>query len=129
MPLVHMRDAELVRTREHKGRVVAVGAPAVADKGHVQNAVCHGIPFSPYARTPGFQNTAVGRAALFGALGYQYFSKSLKLTAIPLAFMTLLCVIIPSMVDSTSFLIIACGGIAIAAGFVFYKKGWIKEAK
>lgn len=88
------------------------------------------IPLTPILSSPtlkpAFDNVL---PALFGALGYQYFSKSLKLTAIPLAFMTLLCVIIPSMVDSTSFLIIACGGIAIAAGFVFFKKGWIKEAK
>ena len=52
--------------------------------------------------------------------------KSLKLTAIPLLFMTLLCVVIPSLVNSTSFMIIACGAIAIAAGFIFYRKGWIK---
>ena len=85
------------------------------------------IPLTPVLENPvlrpAFDNVL---PALFGALGYQYFKKSLKLTAIPLLFMTLLCVVIPSLVNSTSFMIIACGAIAIAAGFIFYRKGWIK---
>ena len=85
------------------------------------------IPLTPILSNPvlkpAFDNVI---PALFGALGYQYFKKSLKLTAIPLLFMTLLCVVIPSLVNSTSFMIIACGAIAIAAGFIFYRKGWIK---
>ena len=85
------------------------------------------IPLTPILSNPvlkpAFDNVI---PALFGALGYQYFKKSLKLTAIPLLFMTLLCVVIPSLVNSTSFMIIACGAIAIAAVFIFYRKGWIK---
>ena len=85
------------------------------------------IPLTPILGNPtlkpAFDNVI---PALFGALGYQYFRKSIRLTVIPLLFMTLLCMIIPSLVDSTSFMIIACGAIAIAAGFVFYRKGWIK---
>lgn len=85
------------------------------------------IPLTPILGNPtlkpAFDNVI---PALFGALGYQYLRKSIRLTVIPLLFMTLLCTIIPSLVDSTSFMIIACGAIAIAAGFVFYRKGWIK---
>lgn len=85
------------------------------------------IPLTPILSNPtlkpAFDNVI---PALFGALGYQYFRKSIRLTVIPLLFMTLLCMIIPSLVDSTSFMIIACGAIAIAAGFIFYRKGWIK---
>lgn len=83
--------------------------------------------------TPVLENPAVKPAfdnvipALFGALGFQYFRKSLKLTAIPLAFMTGLCTILPSMVNSTSFLIIACGGLAIGSGYIFYRKGWLNQ--
>ncbi len=85
------------------------------------------IPLTPVLSNPllkpAFDNVI---PALFGALGYQYFKKSIRLTIIPLLFMTLLCVIVPSLVNSTSFMIIACGAIAIASGFIFYRKGWIK---
>ena len=88
------------------------------------------IPLTPLLENPvlkpAFDNVI---PALFGALGFQYFRKSLKLTAIPLVFMTALCVAVPSMTGSTSFLIIACGALAIGAGYVFFRKGWISEVK
>ena len=88
------------------------------------------IPLTPLLENPvlkpAFDNVI---PALFGALGFQYFRKSLKLTAIPLVFMTALCVAVPSMTGSTSFLIIACGALAIGAGYVFFRKGWIGEVK
>lgn len=88
------------------------------------------IPLTPLLENPvlkpAFDNVI---PALFGALGFQYFRKSLKLTAIPLVFMTALCVAVPSMTGSTSFLIIACGALAIGAGYVFFRKGWIMEVK
>lgn len=82
--------------------------------------------------TPLLQNTVIKPAfdnvlpALFGALGFQYFRKSLKITVFPLSFMVLLCIIIPSMINSTSFLLIACGGMAIALAYLFYRKNWLK---
>lgn len=88
------------------------------------------IPLTPVLQNPvlkpAFDNVL---PALFGALGYQYFKKSMKLTAVPLVFMTALCVAVPSMTGSTSFLIIACGGLAIGFGWLFWKKGWLKEEK
>ena len=85
------------------------------------------IPLTPILQNPiikpAFDNVL---PALFGALGYQYFKKSIKITVFPLSFMVLLCLLIPSMVHQTSFLLIACGGIALALSYVFFKKGWIK---
>ncbi len=81
------------------------------------------IPLTPVLQNPvlkpAFDNVL---PALFGALGYQYFKKSLKLTVFPLSFMVLLCIIVPSMINSTSFLLIACGGMAIGLAYLFYKK-------
>ena len=86
------------------------------------------IPLTPVLNNPvlkpAFDNVI---PALFGALAWQYFRKSWRLTIIPLAFMTVLCILVPSMVNSTSFLIIACGGISIGCGYVFYRKGWIRQ--
>lgn len=85
------------------------------------------IPLTPVLQNPvlkpAFDNVL---PALFGALGYQYFKKSLKITVFPLSFMTLLCIAVPSMINSTSFMLIACGGMAIALAFLFYKKHWLK---
>ena len=86
------------------------------------------IPLTPVLQNPvikpAFDNVL---PALFGALGFQYFRKSIKVTVFPLSFMVLLCLLIPSMISKTSFLLIACGGIALALSFIFWKKGWIKE--
>lgn len=84
------------------------------------------IPLTPVLQSPvlkpAFDNVL---PALFGALGYQYFRKSLKITIFPLSFMTLLCIVVPSMISSTSFLLIACGGLAIALAYLFYRKNWL----
>ena len=61
--------------------------------------------------------------ALFGALGLKYFAKSLKIAAIPLTLITLLCIAIPYMSTQTSILIIPSGGLALLIGFLLFKKG------
>ena len=38
-------------------------------------------------------------------------------------FMTLLCVLVPSMISQTSILIIPSGALALAIGYVLFKKG------
>ncbi|MBQ5783185.1 MAG: hypothetical protein IIV99_07370, partial [Oscillospiraceae bacterium] len=63
--------------------------------------------------------------ALFGALGLKYFAKSPKIAAVPLILMSLLCIFIPSMINQTSVLMIPCGALALAIGFILFKKGKI----
>lgn len=81
------------------------------------------VPLQPVLNSevlaPAFANVV---PALFGALGLKYFAKSLKLTAIPLLLMTLLCVFVPSMINQTSVLLLPSGGLALLIGFVLYKK-------
>ena len=60
--------------------------------------------------------------ALFGALGLKYFSKSLKLSIPPLALMSALCVFVPSLISQTSVMMIPVGAMALALGFVLWKK-------
>lgn len=82
------------------------------------------VPLTPILQNPvlepAFNNVV---PALFGALGCKYFAKSWKLTAIPLLSMILLCVLVPAMIDQTSILLLPAGGMALAIGFLMYKKG------
>ena len=82
------------------------------------------VPLTPILEnpvlTPAFDTVV---PALFGALGLKYFTKSLKITAIPLILMILLCVLVPSMISQTSVLIIPAGALALGIGFVLFKKG------
>ena len=71
---------------------------------------------------PAFNNVV---PALFGALGLKYFVKSPKIAIIPLIAMCLLCIFVPSMISSTSTLIIPAGALALVIGFILFKKGKI----
>ena len=82
------------------------------------------VPLQPVLSAPALQpafNNVV--PALFGALGLKYFAKSPQIAAIPLAIMCLLCILVPSMITQTSILMIPSGGLALAIGFILFKKG------
>lgn len=72
--------------------------------------------------TPAFDTVV---PALFGALGLKYFSKAPKIAIVPLASMTLLCVLVPAAIPQTSILLIPVGGLALGIGYLLYKKGRI----
>ena len=82
------------------------------------------VPLQPVLNAPALQpafNNVV--PALFGALGLKYFAKSPKIAVIPLAIMCALCIFVPSMISQTSILMIPSGGLALAIGFLLFKKG------
>ena len=82
------------------------------------------VPLQPVLQNPvllpAFDNVV---PALFGALGLKYFSKSPQIAVIPVLFMIVLCILVPSMVNQTSVLMVPCGALALAIGYVLYKKG------
>ncbi len=82
------------------------------------------VPLQPVLQNPvllpAFNNVV---PALFGALGLKYFIKSPQIAVIPVAFMILLCVFVPSMIDQTSVMMIPCGGLALVIGYLLFKKG------
>ncbi len=86
------------------------------------------IPLTPILQNPtlkpAFDNVL---PALFGALGMQYFSKSVKLSIFPLALMSALCILVPSLISQTSTLLILIGAISIAIAWVFFRKGKLKN--
>lgn len=69
--------------------------------------------------SPAFDNVV---PALFGAMAYKYYRKNMKIALVPLVFMSVLFILVPSLVSSTSFMIIPSGAIAIGIAFFFYKK-------
>ncbi len=72
---------------------------------------------------PAFDNVV---PALFGAMAYKYYRKNLSIAVAPLVVMSALFMLVPSLVGSTSFMIIPAGAIAIGISYFIYKKG--KEA-
>ena len=84
------------------------------------------MPLQPILQTeellPAFNNVV---PALFGALGLKYFIKSPKIAVIPLLLMSALCILVPAAIGQTSLLLIPSGGLALAIGFILFKKGKI----
>lgn len=80
-------------------------------------------PLQPVLQSPALQpafNNVV--PALFGAMAYKYFRKDIRLALIPLAAMTVLFILVPSLTSSTSMMILPAGAIAIALAWFKYKK-------
>ncbi len=80
------------------------------------------IPLQPILQSPVLQPAFdVVVPALFGAMAYKYFRNNLKIAIIPLVIMSILFILVPSLTNSTSFMIIPSGIIAIALSFIFFK--------
>ena len=80
-------------------------------------------PLQPVLQSPALQpafNNVV--PALFGAMAYKYFRKDIRLALIPLAAMTVLFILVPSLTSSTSMMILPAGAIAIALAWFKFKK-------
>ena len=71
---------------------------------------------------PAFDNIL---PALFGGLGVVYISKNPKLSIAPLTFMIVLFLAVPSLAGSVGVLVPVGVLIALGAGRLMYKKGWI----
>ena len=81
------------------------------------------IPLQPVLQSPtlapAFDNVV---PALFGAMAYKYFRRNLDIAALPLLVMSLLFILVPSLISSTSFMILPSGALAIALAWLKYKK-------
>ena len=111
-------------TAEHEiVTTIAVATSAITTTLVIVAGVVLLVPLQPVLQStllqPAFNNVV---PALFGALGMQYFSKSLKLTAGPLGLMSVLCIVIPSLASQTSTMMIPCGALALGLAFLLWKK-------
>ena len=82
------------------------------------------VPLQPILQNPvlqpAFENVV---PALFGAMAYKYYRGNMKTALFPLVIMSVLFVLLPSLIGSTSFMIIPSGAIAIGVAYLTYKKG------
>ena len=111
-------------TAEHEiVTTIAVATSAITTTLVIVVGVVLLVPLQPVLQSaalqPAFNNVV---PALFGALGMQYFSKSLKLTAGPLVLMSMLCIFIPSLATQTSTMMLPCGAFALVMAYVLWKK-------
>jgi hypothetical protein len=80
-------------------------------------------PLRPVLSSPALQpafNNVV--PALFGAMAYMYYRKDIRLALIPLAVMAVLFTLLPSLIGSTSFMIIPSGALAIGLSWLKFRK-------
>ena len=81
------------------------------------------IPLQPLLQSPALQPAFDNVVpALFGAMACKYYRGHLKIAVLPLLFMSLLFILVPSLTGSTSFMIIPSGAIAIGLAYLFYRR-------
>lgn len=81
------------------------------------------VPLTPVLYSPVLQpafNTVV--PALFGALGYKYFSKTPVIAIAPFLTMSVLCLLVPSAANQVAFLVPVSAIISIIAAWFLHKK-------
>ncbi len=80
-------------------------------------------PLQPVLQSPVLQpafDTVV--PALFGAMAYKYYRKNIRIALVPLVVMSVLFILVPSLLSSTSFMIMPSGAMAIGIAWFLYKK-------
>ena len=111
-------------TAEHEIiSTIAVATSAITTTLVIVAGVILLVPLQPVLQSavlqPAFNNVV---PALFGALGLKYFAKSLRLSVPPLVLMSLLCILVPSLNNQTSTMMIPVGAMALALGYLLWKK-------
>ncbi len=81
------------------------------------------IPLQPVLQAPALQPAFANVVpALFGAMACQYYRKDPRLALVPLCAMSLLFILVPSLISSTSMMIIPSGAIAIGLAYIKWRK-------
>ena len=81
------------------------------------------IPLQPFLQSPALQPAFDNVVpALFGAMACKYYRGNLKIAAVPLFVMSLLFILVPSLIGSTSFMIIPSGAIAIGLAYLYFRR-------
>ena len=80
------------------------------------------IPLQPILQSPALQPAFDNVVpALFGAMACKYYRGNFRIAALPLCVMSLLFVLVPSLVGSTSFMILPSGAIAIGLAWLLHR--------
>ena len=101
---------------------IAVAVSAITTTVVIVIGVVLLVPLQPVLQSavlqPAFNNVV---PALFGALGLKYFAKSLRLSAPPLILMSVLCIVMPSLINQTGTMMIPVGALALVLGYFLVK--------
>ena len=113
------RENEIVST-------LSVAASALTTCAVLMVGVILLIPLSPVLNSavlrPGFDNVV---PALFGALGFKYFSQAPKVAIAPFTAMVLLCLLVPAAASQVAILVPVAALLSIAVARLLYKKNWL----
>ena len=71
------------------------------------------------ALQPAFENVV---PALFGAMAYKYYRNHMNVAVAPLVLMSVLFILVPGLISSTSMMIIPSGALAIGIAWLLYRK-------
>ena len=81
------------------------------------------IPLQPLLQAPALQPAFDNVVpALFGAMAYKYFRRNMDIAILPLIVMSLLFTLVPTLISSTSFMILPSGALAIFLAWRKYRK-------
>ena len=81
------------------------------------------VPLQPVLQSPVLQPAFANVVpALFGAMAYKYYRKNMKIALWPLVLMSVLFILVPGLLGSTSFMILPSGAIAIGVAYSMYRK-------
>jgi hypothetical protein len=118
-----------VKADSEEGEVIstlAIATSSIVTTIIIALGVCLLTLISPILNSPALQPAFDNiLPALFGGLGVVYISKNWKLAIVPLIFMIVLFVCVPSLASAVGVLVPVGIIITLAAGRVMYKKGWI----
>ena len=120
------RDIVDVKTGTKEDEIVttlAIATSALTTMIVIAIGVLLITPLTPILQNPNikpaFDNVL---PALFGALGYQYFIKDLRVSTFAMVSMVLICIGIPSMIGDTGTMIIVMGGLSIGVSYLLHKR-------
>lgn len=111
-------------TPEHEiVTTIAVATSAITTTAVIVVGVIALQPLQPVLNNPTLQPAFdYVVPALFGALGLKYFTKSLRLSLLPLALMSAACIALPSLINQTSTMMIPIGAICLVFAYFLHKK-------
>ena len=105
------------------GNLINMKIPCAVNARDMALGVLLMVPLQPVLQSevlqPAFENVV---PALFGAMAYKYYRKNMKIAALPLILMSLLFILVPSLIGSTSFMIVPSGAIAIGVAYLLFRK-------
>ena len=123
---VNARDLAGVRTGTPENEIISTLSIATASLVTIvilALGVLLLIPLQPVLQSPALQPAFDNVVpALFGAMAYKYYRKNMKIALWPLVLMSVLFILVPGLLGSTSFMILPSGAIAIGVAYFRYRR-------